>query len=1024
MDPVLTSLLHTNQVGSDGFLWWIGQVESDKGEDEKNGGRYRVRIVGTHLKECDITPSDQLPWAQTMMPVTAPYSDGGTTGASANLKPGNWVMGFYLDPVEKQKPIIMGSIAHTPASTIIKNEDPTPGESGCKSFTTFVRPDTKPQTDLSANQQGGTNEDGANTTGGENAATNSDKENEAPPALYSARLEHSETVPNGTKTCVTVANPKCGTESNFSKQLTNIVGDLLNTNQKVGGSIGSHYVSKVNGFMYDKIGIARYHIGRVTRLVRSLMGRAQSEMIKKIREGIEWIVKTVIATNVPEEQKGKVPKDPKADHDTTRPKGNILKRVKKILDKVLEALGCAIEDATDRLVAWLTKLLFNFLMDVFSPAMCFITNLVEGIISQIMGIIDGLISKVLGPIQSILSIIGGSMDIVGGMIAKVMSFLGITCSGPDGNCRKNSKKCSDGDEDTKEPDWLDKLLDDIESGDTGERFDSVCDESKDYLDDRITNVIFVGGVPTWPTPTIPTTGSKPPGSIGDTETPDSFFPPGATDPSTDPNVVPTYEVDDDDSIFDEVEDTVDTEIENGTSGIDDATEDDDGLPDIPISVDGTKHYSVTAYPDFVYNGESITYSVITSNVPGDTELEYTISGDTIEDSYIDTSDETPLTGTFKVVQTQVVTDQAVDDDGNFNDVEIPIGITPVSIKLTDDVQTLMSQTLTFTVQSTTSGVTTDHASTDVTIAGDLDNIIYEDGVPAGANTLSLYTVEADKTHYNEGEDIVFTITTTNVEDGTKGEYLIYGDVTSDDLIQDSMTGNFVVRNNSAVVTVGLQEDLEDEFDESLYFKIVGRDAATSVTIIGTYEPPTSPESSTPELDQPVAGTPITDDMGSIVSIPISDTGSSYEEAPYVIISGKGYGATGIALLDPSGYVSEIRVTRGGLGYKKNLPSDSNVRCIVDSFTLISPGIHYTSAPDVYIDGDPDVAEAIIDDRGYVISVRILDRTKIYEHTPKVIIIGGGGMGAAAMPSMVCLSEDDLERAKYVKVGTGRYIDCP
>ena len=51
---------------------------------------------------------------------------------------------------------------------------------------------------------------------------------------------------------------------------------------------------------------------------------------------------------------------------------------------------------------------------------------------------------------------------------------------------------------------------------------------------------------------------------------------------------------------------MDTEIENGTSGIDDATEDDDGLPDIPISVDGTKHYSVTAYPDFVYNGESIT----------------------------------------------------------------------------------------------------------------------------------------------------------------------------------------------------------------------------------------------------------------------------------------------------------------------------------------------------------------------------------------------------------------------------------
>ena len=34
------------------------------------------------------------------------------------------------------------------------------------------------------------------------------------------------------------------------------------------------------------------------------------------------------------------------------------------------------------------------------------------------------------------------------------------------------------------------------------------------------------------------------------------------------------------------------------------------------------------------------------------------------------------------------------------------------------------------------------------------------------------------------------------------------------------------------------------------------------------------------------------------------------------------------------------------------------------------------------------------------------------------------MGAFVMPSMVCLSEEDLEAAKYVKIGTGKYIDCP
>ena len=130
MDPVLSSLFPVNQIGSDGFNWWIGQVESNKHDDPKNSGRYRVRIVGQHLKDCDATPTTELPWANVMMPVTAPFTDGGVTGASVDLRQGNWVIGFYMD-ADKQKPIIMGSIGHTAGSTLVKNyeKDPNPGGS-------------------------------------------------------------------------------------------------------------------------------------------------------------------------------------------------------------------------------------------------------------------------------------------------------------------------------------------------------------------------------------------------------------------------------------------------------------------------------------------------------------------------------------------------------------------------------------------------------------------------------------------------------------------------------------------------------------------------------------------------------------------------------------------------------------------------------------------------------------------------------------------------------------------------------
>ena len=49
----LSSLFPMHQIGSDGFAWWIGQVETptyrnDGEKDPKRSGRYKVRIVGHH----------------------------------------------------------------------------------------------------------------------------------------------------------------------------------------------------------------------------------------------------------------------------------------------------------------------------------------------------------------------------------------------------------------------------------------------------------------------------------------------------------------------------------------------------------------------------------------------------------------------------------------------------------------------------------------------------------------------------------------------------------------------------------------------------------------------------------------------------------------------------------------------------------------------------------------------------------------------------------------------------------------
>lgn len=1034
MDPVLSSLLQTNQIGSDGFNWWIGQVETGRESDPKKSGRYRVRIVGTHLKEGQKTPTEELPWANVVMPVTTPFSDGGVTGATAELRAGNWVIGFFLDN-DKQKPVIMGSIGHTAGSTVVKNDDPKGGEDGPREFTTHTDATTKPQAHRSQDRQDGKDPDtGATTDGGEPDAARSHEEKGAPAIIAALRAKHSETNPIGSANCVTIANPKCGNESNFDKQITNIIADLLAANQQAGGQIGSFYVSKINGFLYDKVAIARHHIGRVTRLVRSLMGRIQSEIIRKLREGIELAVTTLLGTrNATVQTATATPKDPKSDHRSEGKKGNLLKSIKKILDQILKALGCAMENLIERLVQFLTDLLFSFIMEVFSPAACAITNLVEGIINKILELVGELIDNILGPLQDILGILAAPLDMIGGAINKVMSFLGISCSGPSGNCTKQTVKCNDCGTDEDDGDFLDNLLNDIEEGDTGERF--YCEESQDYPDPKDTKVVFVGGIPTDPID-IPEDPDDPPGSErpGD-ETPPPFFPEPPSPPPEDPEdppetgqpVTPDTPPGDPGDPPDDPPGGGDDPPEDGTYPdpvpTDDEFDDDDDDDDepLPLDFDGTRRYGVRVSPTIVGDGDRLVYTITTSNVPADTVLNYKLTGDIVEE-YIN-ADNPSLEGTVKMLLVETIQEEFLNDDEELETVDIPQCRATVDILLNDDVQLDTDQYFRFSLFDENDEDT--GAFADATILGSYLDVILPDLPTIPASSISVTT---EKTQYEEGEDIEFLITSENITEGSVFEWFIYGDVDENDFVTGQLKGRFTIKNNAAKVTVGILDDLEIEELEELTFRIKDTEAERTVYIIGGEDPVSDDDDDDDDdklcLDKPIAGDPITDDDGGIVEIPINNSGCPYEEPPFVIITGEGFGATGIALLDDKGYVSEIRVTKSGLGYKRNLADDNGLRCIIDSFTMISPGIKYTSAPKVYIDGAEGGAKAIIDDRGYVISVQIIDRKKTYKKMPSVRLVGGGGSGAIFLPNMVCLEPEDLNTRGLVKIGTGKYIDCP
>lgn len=1010
MDPVLSSFISTNQIGADGFNWWIGQVETGRESDPKQSGRYRVRIVGVHLREGQKTPTEQLPWANVVMPVTTPFSDGGVTGATVELRPGNWVIGFFLDN-DKQRPVIMGSVGHTAGATVLKNDDPVGGGDGPRNFITATDSNVKPQAHYSQDRQDGKDpETGANISGGEPDAARANLEKGAPAIIAALRGKHSETNPTGSQNCVTIANPKCGTESNFGKQVQNIIGDMLAANQAAGGQLGDFYVSKINGFLYDKVSIARHHVGRITKLVRSLMGRAQSEIIRNLREGIKNLINSFLGIQGALQLKEQVPADPKVTDKSIGKKGRLLDGVQKVLDQILKALGCSIENITDMLARFLTNLLFDFIMDVFSPAACAVINLVEGIVNKILELLEGLISKVLGPLQSILGILASPLNMIGGAIGKIMSFLGISCSGPSSSCPKETVKCTDCSKDEDDDDWLDNLLDDIAEGDTGERF--YCEESLDYLDSKPTKIIFVGGIPSEPIP-IPEQDPEPPG-------------PGRPDTEPfSPDLIP-IPIDDDPKVPD------DDDLEPIIPEDDDDDDDDIALP---ITFDGSRVYSVIVDPTIVAGGGTVTYTINTSNVPSGSVLTYTLTGDIVEE-YINLANPS-LTGTVTVTEFETLTEEFVDENGDLQTISIPRCSGTVSLPMNEEIELSALQTFRFNLfDPGNSDLSDDNFDTgsfaDVNIASDYESVIFPDR-PENPVEQPTISVTSDKPAYIEGEDIIFTVTSTNIPDRTEFNWIIIGDVDSDDFVGGTTTGSFKIVGDTARIVVGILDDERKEPVEQLTFQILGTDASTNATIFasGGFEDLTGdgidddvfkPEPYVPK--KPTTDPPITGEDGSIVSIDIKDTGESYSEPPQVIVSGEGFGATAIALLDTRGFVSEIRVTRAGLGYKRNLATTNGVQCIIDSFTLISPGIRYTSAPEVYIDGKTNKATAIIDERGYVISVQIKDRTKTYEKSPIIKLIGGGGSGAIVLPNMICLSSEDLNSRGLVKIGTGRYIDCP
>jgi hypothetical protein len=190
-------------------------------------------------------------------------------------------------------------------------------------------------------------------------------------------------------------------------------------------------------------------------------------------------------------------------------------------------------------------------------------------------------------------------------------------------------------------------------------------------------------------------------------------------------------------------------------------------------------------------GEKITYTITTENVADETVLSYTLSGPRITEADIYQG----LTGEFTIINNTATVVLDVSSNEDNGDTEIP-----------DE-----NEDLFFSIDDT-------NVTTTVVILG------------VGSDDPA-YSVVADKLTVDEGDSVIYTINTLNVQDNTVLNYTLSGDyISGDDIVGSLLTGSFTVVNNTATVEVGIAADTLLEDAELLTFTIDDTDAFINIII--------------------------------------------------------------------------------------------------------------------------------------------------------------------------------------------------
>jgi len=224
--------------------------------------------------------------------------------------------------------------------------------------------------------------------------------------------------------------------------------------------------------------------------------------------------------------------------------------------------------------------------------------------------------------------------------------------------------------------------------------------------------------------------------------------------------------------------------------------------------DATPVYAISASTSSVNEGSSVTFTVTTTNVDSGTTLYWSTN---------------TVSGT---VNTSDFSDSAT--SGSFT---ITSGSGTVTRTLANDATTEGSESFQLQIRTGSTSGTIVATSSTVTI---------------GDTSLNpTYSVSPSTSSVNEGSSVTFTVTTTDVPNGTTlywSTNTVSGTVNASDFSDSATSGSFTITSGSGTVTRTLANDVTTEGSESFQLQI--RTGSTSGTIVATSSTVTISDTST------------------------------------------------------------------------------------------------------------------------------------------------------------------------------------